>query len=409
MKKILKSFLLMPLLLVACNNNQSSSLVSDGYSLNGEYGFFEKIEGDTYNINIAKMGYPVVEKLFSLPKEFNHLNIIGDSTKTVLDFSISLEDRTNALSINLSNVSVKSRTDHPFLELNNLSKTVNLVIDGECNIKGYSGLGGVNGASYDVDKGLENPINGSSGSNGQSGSSAIHANDLSIIINESSSLNVSGGNGGYAGNGGHGSGGDASSTGNCGNGGNGGLGGNGASAIIIDSSLSIANNGTVQIFGGNGGNGGSAGNGGNNAPANPLNVPDNGGNGGKGGNGGNGGYAIQINDMGSLNITKSKIYLYGGNGGDAGNGGNGGSTNYLFNVTPKPGDGGDGGNGGNGMNSISCSFNDLLAETTPGIGGKYGFGGANSSYYFIGTSTHEEGTIESKNGQNGHNGSSGSH
>ena len=211
---------------------------------------------------------------------------------------------------------------------------------------------------------------------------------------------------------------EISGTGNlriaAGNGANGNEGSNGEDGgiAIAANTVTIGQNVSCDVIGGNGGNGG---NGTSYSKAsgtyyyagwyqyNSSYSKDdahlgyeyrgyNGSNGGNGGNGGNAGVAIKAN---SINIlTEKTVNIVGGKGGNGGDGGNGGegadgatgngAAEYRQNVQNggKGGDGGRGGNGGNGglgANATSCGVqsatNCTLTNGQQGDGGNGGNGG----------------------------------
>ncbi len=203
---------------------------------------------------------------------------------------------------------------------------------------------------------------GAAGADGANGGTAIIAN--AVTISENVSCDIIGGNGG---NGGDGSNGETGCDG--GKGGNGGLGGN----AIIASELFI-NNGTINVFGGKGGIGGAGGTGGTGtvgatgsavgmsgwAEAFPRELVHGGrgGDGGTGGAGGKGGNGGFPVVVTKLKAINGSINFYVGSSGDGGKGGKGGI-------------GGAGGYGGYYKQYTTA----VLELANGGDGGKGGNGG----------------------------------
>lgn len=226
---------------------------------------------------------------------------------------------------------------------------------------GSGGLGGngADGADTAMDQ-ADNGGDGGQGGNGAvggaggAGGAGIRNTAVGALLTNNGAIAGGaggvggvGGDGGAGGNGGKGGDYSGSSMGNPGNGGaaslggNAGVGGNGGVGGIglhnTAANVTIVNNATAKISGGNGGTGG------------------NGGNGGNGGTGGDGG-----------DVT-GYSYNDGGDGGDGANGGNAGN-------------GGSGGKGGAGLvtNAVNTTINNsgMIRGGNGGIGGAAGTAGS---------------------------------
>lgn len=173
---------------------------------------------------------------------------------------------------------------------------------------------------------------------------------------------IQGGNGGRGGNGGS----NTTDVADAGNGGNGGDGGGGGSGVLLTTSGSYDNSGTIN--GGNGGTGGNTGSASaNDKTSNGITIHA--GSGGAGGKGGDGVTATQ-----GGNVTNSGT-ISGGNGATGGLAANANSLQNTT-VTGVGGTGGKAANGGNGVWLSDTSSITNNGKITGGIGGNGGNGGA---------------------------------
>ena len=202
---------------------------------------------------------------------------------------------------------------------------------------------------------------------------------------------------------------------------NGGDGGIGIYAKNV--TINLDENSTLTIYGGDGANGINGSNGPIGSPnykgwddRNAIVGGSNGGNGGNGqdgGAGGKGGYGIYAQ---IVNIKAGKVTIYGGNSGDGGMGGaggKGGKGQETGGWGATSGNGGKGGNGGNGGNSykgasgiyalsIEGNFDKISGQNGQvGIGGAKGLGGERGYH-----SSHVSGQFLTW-GNDGHNGEDG--
>lgn len=200
---------------------------------------------------------------------------------------------------------------------------------------------------------------GAAGGGGGGGSAGMVLDGSGPTSNSGS---IVGGDGGRGGNGGS----NTTDVAEAGNGGNGGNGGSGGSGVLITTSGSYANSGTIS--GGNGGNGGNTGS------ASASASTDNGitlhaGSGGAGGKGGDG---ITANKGGTINNTGTISGGRGATGGLAANA----STRQNDNVTGVGGTGGLAADGGNGVWLSDTSALSNSGQIVGGLGGDGGNGGA---------------------------------
>ena len=173
---------------------------------------------------------------------------------------------------------------------------------------------------------------------------------------------IQGGNGGRGGNGGS----NTTDVADAGNGGNGGDGGGGGSGVLLTTSGSYDNSGTIS--GGNGGTGGNTGSASANDKTNDG-ITIHAGSGGAGGEGGDGVTATQ-----GGNITNSGT-ISGGNGATGGLAANANSQQNTT-VTGVGGTGGKAASGGNGVWLSDTSSITNNGKIIGGIGGNGGNGGA---------------------------------
>ena len=386
---------------------------------------------------------------------FNTINITG-STVNKIDSSFQIANRSNPLTINLSNIHLAPSSNKSVFSAT--PATVSLVT---FNIVGNNELitaAGSNDAnpkpvidipavkmnitgSLTVTAG--NGIDGTMTSrNGGNGAIGLRANSMDII--GTGSLTVTGGAGGngYTGaSGNRGSNGTdadpdrtlSSSAGTSGtNGGTGGAGGAGGLGIS-SATLAIDNTIILTVTGGAGGNGGTGGTGGSGGTGGDGKMTGNdswregyhasrggnGGNGGTGGAGGNGGAPANADIIDDLSTTTTNLLKYGaggngGNGGTGGYGGNGGYGGYSewlfapFGINPphqnRTGDGGTGGNGGTGGTG---GGGDEPGDA--GSGGAKGIGGAAGAIgHAHGTAGGDTYSTPGNAGSNGYAGSNGS-
>ena len=212
---------------------------------------------------------------------------------------------------------------------------------------------GVGGSHQEPDS---NANNGSGAAGGGGGGSA------GIVLDGTGQTNntgaIVGGNGGHGGNGGS----NTTDVTDAGNGGDGGEGGNGGSGVLLTSSGSYANSGTID--------GGAGGNGGNTGSASANAQTDNGttihaGSGGAGGKGGDGVTATQ-----GGNVTNTGTIT----GGHGATGGLAADANSTQNTTVT-GVGGTGGKAADGGNGVWLSDTSTITNSNKIIGGAGGDGG----------------------------------
>lgn len=312
-------------------------------------------------------------------KGVSNITFIGNSEKTYHNFSISLFNSTEDITITLINFKYCAQENTIGLDASKLSENTVLHIkaNGNCQIIGGNGSNGSNGTSYNRNKSTKKPNSGQPGTAGYTGASAILANNIFINIDINGSLTLIGGNGGNGGTGGNGEGSASDGIAQCGHGAVGGNGGKGANALVINRQFKFNSVGSLIVIGGNGGNGGNGGSGGNNQDTGAFDRADHGGNGADGGNGGSGGLGIYIASQVKTEIKDGiTIYSTGGNGGIGGNGGDGGNScknEFQSSSGGNPGNAGSGGYGGAGGDA--SNVNTLPLNGTGGKGNHGGYSG----------------------------------
>lgn len=325
-----------------------------------------------------------ISSTYTVSATVNHLALVGSPSRIYSGFRIEFASRSSDVSLELCDFNMKAAQGAIGIDATGVSSVYNVCIisSGNSSVAGGDGAAGQDGDGYSYNTGYNSQRNGDDGSAGSDGAAGIAGNNISIVINASSSLSVVGGNGGSGGHGGNGGGGAMSDIGQCGHGGHGGDGGTGGNGVEVEYMLAIVDNGTFTATGGTGGNGGNGGRGGNNRNTGTFDRADKGGDGGNGGSGGNGGYGIYSYGIATVS-SATTIYVYGGTGGNGGNGNDGGDTtinDWQTSHNIAPGDAGDGGNGGNGgLSSYHISLNDYSGSGgAGGIGGSAGDPGYNS-------------------------------
>ena len=366
-----------------------SVLISEGYKYNDEYDWYEKITEDKNDSKVKS--YTAIFDLttsenrkvtYEISASFSTVSFVGDSSRSYYGSIVALE-RSSDLIIEMHNFNyagIDGISSKPAIDASLVSSEYKVTTSIYGNIKGEGGNGekGSDGYSYNINSNNSSSSyarDGGRGNNGGNGAPMILGNNLVLIINKGSKVSIHGGDGGRGGIGGDGEGGSSSGIGYSGDGGYGGNGGSGAYAIKATEDLSIQNNGSLNIIGGNGGDGGDGGDGGNNLDDGTFDRAEHGGDAGDGGRGGDGNYAICIESGHEITLKGNIITLYGGNGGDGGDGGNGGNScknAFQSSNGGNPGDAGSGGDGGNGeIGYVSEVINSKIINL-PGIGGKGG-------------------------------------
>ena len=194
---------------------EAKALTKDGYTLNEEYGWYEKTLSETdgtgavvsqtimYNLTLAQSN---VNLKYSIPETYNKVVFVGNSTTTYTDFSIVAAGRYSDLVIELQNFKLEGKAGSAAIDTSDVNATfeVTIEVNGTSSVKGGAGSAGSKGASYDSNRfssSTNNPRNGGDGSDGNTGVPAIYGNSLAVKINNAATLTVIGGNGGNGGGG----------------------------------------------------------------------------------------------------------------------------------------------------------------------------------------------------------------
>ncbi len=234
--------------------------------------------------------------------------------------------------------------------------------DGENGYAGSTGstpLPAGTGGRHQEPVSSANSGSGAAGGGGGGGSAGVVFNGSGSTSNTGT---IVGGRGGHGGNGGA----NTADIANAGNGGNSGDGGGGGSGVLLTTSGSYTNSGTIS--GGDGGTGGNTGS----ASASALTTSGSTLHAGSGGSGGKGGDGVTATQGGNINNSGT---LRGGRGATGGLAANANSTQNST-VTGVGGTGGEAASGGSGVWLSDTSTLTNSGQIVGGIGGDGGNGGA---------------------------------
>lgn len=354
----------------------------------------------TFRYDFTNSNSTLYEKgYFSLnPSKDITYAFIGQVSKT---YNIGISSKTgNQLKLEFENFNFKYKDNCSPLIINNISNS-EVTFTGSSSISSSANTTCISAKSLKliINDNTSINITGGKGTTTLSGGTGIKANELIIQGNDSSNskITITGGNGINGEDGDDGKNGDVGEryvgadsseegrkarAGEDGTDGKDGTDGTAGGDAIIASKLSVytCNLTLVGGSGGNGGKGGNGGSGGDGGAGNHYGIwsyrwsghGGNGGNGGSGGNGGKGGSAITLtgNTSGSKLITlnSSTVTFDVGKSGNGGNGGNSGNGgNGPDDNWADNKPGGNGGNSGNSGNGGSCYYSQSQSSISNNI------------------------------------------